>query len=226
MSAAVNLQIQIHDQLVPQRVQLAVLRAPVVVAASSEALRAELEAVQSAAAAAPEDPGVRNERSIEATRQAVRALGWNPNRYRVSSEALLKRIKKGDRVPSVNNVVDINNILSLESGWPVGSYNVAKLVPPVELRLGRAEEEYAAIGGNAFKLGALALFSDQEGPFGSVVRDSGRAIVDASTTEVMMVIVGFGAISEVEDMVSRGRDLLQRFASSSSVDISFAPPRR
>lgn len=218
--------IHIHEQLIPQRAQLAILHAAVAVTESSEALRAELEEVQRAAAAAPEGSGARNERSIEATRQAVRALGWNPNRYRVSSEALLRRIKKGDRVPSVNNVVDINNIVSLESGWPVGSYNVAKLVPPVAFRPGGADEEYGAIGGNAFKLAALPLFADGEGAFGSVVRDSGRAIVDASTTEVMMVIVGFGALSEVEDLAQRAATLLERFAGATAVQVSFAPPKR
>lgn len=60
-------------------------------------------------------PGVRGSRA------AYKAFGRNPGRYRVSSEALLRRVRRGDKLYLVNSVVDVNNLLSLQSGLSVGS---------------------------------------------------------------------------------------------------------
>jgi DNA/RNA-binding domain of Phe-tRNA-synthetase-like protein len=209
--------IDIEDQLRRQGAVLAVVRASVAVADSSAELRQALEEAQRAAAANG-DGAARHERSIAATREAVRAVGWNVNRYRVSSEALSRRVSKGDRVPSVNNVVDINNLLSIESGWPIGSYDLARVEPPLSFRVGRAEESYQAIGGASFKIEALPVFADRAGPFGSVVRDSGRAIVGPTTTSALMVIVGFGERAEVEALGVRAAALLETFAAATAVE--------
>ncbi|MCH4014431.1 MAG: hypothetical protein LKE64_08915 [Solobacterium sp.] len=49
-----------------------------------------------------EMPGVRG------SRRAYQALGRNPGRYRVSSEALLRRVRRGDKLYHINSVVDVN----------------------------------------------------------------------------------------------------------------------
>jgi DNA/RNA-binding domain of Phe-tRNA-synthetase-like protein len=212
--------IHIHDQLVRYKAALATIEASVTVTDSNASLRAELEDSQAIAALGTGDGSACNERSIAATRQIVCELGWNVNRYRVSSEALLRRIRRGDRVPSVNNIVDINNILSIQSGLPIGTYSLSRLQPPVEFRIGRSDEEYSAIGGAAFKLKSLPLFADLQGPFGSVVRDSGRAIIDNSTTKILMVVVGFDNFGELEEIAQRATVFLRRFATASSLDVS------
>lgn len=211
---------QIDEPLLRQNAMLGIIKASVTVSESSAELRAELEAVQSAAAASTEDSGAWHDRSIAAARQAVRAVGWNVNRYPISSEAMIKRARKGGRVPSVNNVVDINNLLSIQSGWPIGSYNLSNVEQPIDFRLGRGDEEYAAIKGAAFKLAALPLFADSQGPFGSLVRDSGRAIIDDTATTIMMAIFGFDSAVEMEELSRKAAGMLQRFASASSVEVA------
>lgn len=50
---------------------------------------------------------------VAAARKAYRALGKDPGRYRVSSEALLRRIRQGKGLYRINTVVDTNNLVSL-----------------------------------------------------------------------------------------------------------------
>jgi DNA/RNA-binding domain of Phe-tRNA-synthetase-like protein len=220
-----SVRFQLDEALIRQHAMLGIVTASVTVSEPSPELRAELEAVQSAAAASAEDSGAWHDRSIAAARQAVRAVGWNVNRYPISSEAMLKRARKGGRVPSVNNVVDINNLLSIQSGWPIGSYNLANVEQPIEYRLGRAEEEYAAIKGSAFKLAALPLFADSQGPFGSLVRDSGRALIDGTAATILMAIFGFDRAAEMKELADRAAELLQRFAVASSVEVAVVDGR-
>lgn len=53
---------------------------------------------------------------IQSTRKAYKALGKEPNRYRSSAEAMCRRIAKERGLYYINNVVDINNYLSIQSG--------------------------------------------------------------------------------------------------------------
>ena len=62
-----------------------------------------------------EIPGIRGSRA------AYKAFGRNPGRYRVSSEALIRRVRRGDGLYHINSVVDVNNLLSIKSGLSVGS---------------------------------------------------------------------------------------------------------
>ena len=49
---------------------------------------------------------------IAAARAGYKALGKDPSRYRLSTEALLRRLIKGNGLYFVNNAVDIGNVLS------------------------------------------------------------------------------------------------------------------
>lgn len=48
---------------------------------------------------------------LKALRDAYRALGNDPTRYRGSNEALVRRISQGKELYRVNAVVDINNCM-------------------------------------------------------------------------------------------------------------------
>ena len=53
--------------------------------------------------------------NIKAARDAYKKLGQDPSRYRVSSESLVRRVVKGNGLYKVNNIVDINNLISILS---------------------------------------------------------------------------------------------------------------
>ncbi|HEY0781724.1 MAG TPA: hypothetical protein VGE98_04650, partial [Thermoanaerobaculia bacterium] len=49
--------------------------------------------------------------TVAALRALFRAAGCDPTRYRPSSEALLRRVLKGEALPAIHPFVDVNNVL-------------------------------------------------------------------------------------------------------------------
>lgn len=94
--------------------------------------------------------------NLAESRAAFRACGKDPGRYRVSSEALLRRVRQGKELYRINSVVDVNNYLSLRSGFSLGSYDRDRLEEPLVLRCGRDGESYEGIGKGSVNLAALS----------------------------------------------------------------------
>jgi DNA/RNA-binding domain of Phe-tRNA-synthetase-like protein len=150
---------------------------------------------------------------IAATRAAYKALGKEPSRYRNSAEALLRRITSGKGLYFINNLVDINNLLSLETLMPVGTYDLAKVTPPLIFREGRNGEFYKGIGKDVLNIADLPVFADKDGPFGSPTSDSERAMITDSTTSFAMMIISFSGKAEMGAWAGRAEELLERHAN-------------
>jgi len=197
---------------------LACVSCRVAVAAGDQALDGELARElarwEGALAAKPvtEVPGVAG------ARRAYKALGKDPSRYRVSSEALLRRIGQGKGLHRVNNVVDTNNLVSLHTGLSVGSYRAETLTPPIVFRKGAAGERYPAIGRGPLNLENLPVFADREGPFGSPTSDSERSMVTPDTERLLMVLIGFGAAPDAEAHLSFAAEALRRHCTAADVE--------
>src|SRR6266699_1318303 len=84
--------------------------------------------------------GVLESPQVEATRKAYRALGKDPARYRGSAEALLRRVIAGKGLPQINAVVDVINLVSVESRLPIGLYDLGHVSGDIVFRAGRAGE--------------------------------------------------------------------------------------
>ena len=160
---------------------------------------------------------------IMATRGAYRALGKDPARYRGSAEALWRRVISGKGLPRVNAVVDVINLVSVESRLPIGLYDLAHVSGDIVLRAGRAGETYKGIGKYDLNLEGLPLFADASGPHGSATSDSERTMVTAATKNVLGIIVGFAGAEELEKWCQRIKELLERDARGR--DIEFAVVR-
>ena len=158
--------------------------------------------------------------TIAATREAYRALGKDPSRYRGSSEALLRRIVSGKALYFINNVVDINNLVSLKSFLPIGSYDLETISDPMIFRAGVPGESYKAIGKDVLKLESLPVFSDAAGPFGSPTSDSERAMIAPSTRHIAMMIIDFSGKADLEQWCRNAIDLLREHASGDSLSRS------
>jgi DNA/RNA-binding domain of Phe-tRNA-synthetase-like protein len=65
--------------------------------------------------------------AIEASRKAYKACGKDPARYRLSAEALLRRVVFGKGIYQINNVVDQLNLVSIATGFSIGGYDVDKI---------------------------------------------------------------------------------------------------
>ncbi len=79
-------------------------------------------------------------------REAFRSLGYKPGDNRPSIEALLRRVLRGQELPSINALVDIGNIVSLRHLLPVGGHAIDKLEHDISLCPASGAEEFVAFG--------------------------------------------------------------------------------
>ncbi len=124
----------------------------------------------------------------QAVRAMYRRIGLDPTKTRPSSEALLRRVRKGDHLPRINTLVDICNWCSLEFQLPYGLYDVTALQPPVVLRIGAEGESYPGIRKDVVNVRDRLTLADQAGPFGNPTSDSARTMVTEATSEVLTVV--------------------------------------
>jgi DNA/RNA-binding domain of Phe-tRNA-synthetase-like protein len=157
---------------------------------------------------------------IAAMRSAYKALGKDPSRYRGSAEALLRRVLSGKGLYQINSVVDINNLVSLESLNPAGTYDLEKITLPIELRIGAAEESYKGIGKDLINIESLPVFADAAGPFGCPTSDSERAMVTLQTQKVLMVVFSFTGPQGLERWMQRAGELLRRYCGGEGIETS------
>ena len=193
------------------------ISAEVVVAPAGAALEWALDAAVAATTARLENSRAQDLPAVAATRQAYRALGKDPARYRPAAEALLRRVAQGKGLFRVNSVVDVNNLVSLETGFSIGTYDMAKLTPPLLFRRGRPGEVYEGIGRGALNLDGLPVFADAQGPFGSPTSDSARSRVTSETERVLMVVIGFAPVTVEAATLARARALLEAHCSGSGL---------
>jgi DNA/RNA-binding domain of Phe-tRNA-synthetase-like protein len=180
--------------------------------AAPEALTAEIQAAAQKISGLPEPKLVLESAPILATRRGYKALGKDPARYRGSAEALLRRVISGKGMPQINAVVDVINLVSVESRLPIGLYDLAHVHGDVVFRAGRAGETYKGIGKYDLNLEDLPLFADAEGPHGSATSDSERTMVTAETTRILAIIVSFGGSADLDRWAQRMIALLERYA--------------
>jgi DNA/RNA-binding domain of Phe-tRNA-synthetase-like protein len=129
------------------------------------------------------------EAPIAAVRAMYRGLGIDPTKTRPSSEALLRRLRKGDALPRINSLVDICNWCSVETQLPFGLYDYDKIEgDAVSLRTGAAGEGYDGIRKDRVNVDGRLTLADSRGPFGNPTSDSARTMVTLETTRVLFVV--------------------------------------
>ena len=124
----------------------------------------------------------------DAVRTMYKRVGLDPTKTRPSSEALLRRVRKGDTLPRINSMVDVCNWCSLEFQLPYGLYDAQKIDGDVELRLGVAGEWYAGIRKDDVHVEHRITLADSGGPFGNPTSDSARTMVTTATTRALLVV--------------------------------------
>lgn len=125
---------------------------------------------------------------VTAVRTMYKRVGIDPTKTRPSSEALLRRVRKGDSLPRINSMVDVCNWCSFEFQLPYGLYDAAHIQGDVELRLGREGESYPGIRKDDVNVGGRIALADTVGPFGNPTSDSARTMVTTATTRALLVV--------------------------------------
>ena len=163
------------------------------------------------------DYGVNEIPNIKESRAAYKAFGKDPSRYLVSSEALIRRIGQGKGLYEVNTVVDVNNLISIESGFSVGSYDADRMGEDLVFRIGEAGETYKGIGKEEIKIDALPVLADEQGAIGSSTSDSERAMITEDAQEVLTLIYSFSDNQDLEKALESGRRYLEQYAKTSGI---------
>ena len=89
---------------------------------------------------------VTEEPRINAWREAYRAFGAKPSEFRSSIEAMVRRVLRGDELPSINALVDIGNVVSLRYLVPAGGHAIDHLTENLELRFATGLETFVPFG--------------------------------------------------------------------------------
>lgn len=78
-----------------------------------------------------------------------RSFGNNPNRYAPSVQALVKRVLKGDALPSINPLVDLYNLVSLRHTVCAGAEDLNACSGDIRLAFAEGTEQFRTIGAEA-----------------------------------------------------------------------------
>jgi DNA/RNA-binding domain of Phe-tRNA-synthetase-like protein len=148
-----------------------------------------------------------------AVRTMYKRVGIDPTKTRPSSEALLRRVRKGDTLPRINSMVDVCNWCSFEFQLPYGLYDAAQIQGDVTLRIGREGESYPGIRKDDVHVGGRIALVDAIGPFGNPTSDSARTMVTTATTGALLVVfapreVDIPRLTRVMDVTS---ERMQRY---------------
>jgi DNA/RNA-binding domain of Phe-tRNA-synthetase-like protein len=79
-------------------------------------------------------------------RDAFNQLNLNPNKFMSSVEAMVKRVSKGNILPSINPVVDLVNSISLKYILPMGAHDLDALEGEIAIRFSRKGDTFTPLG--------------------------------------------------------------------------------
>jgi DNA/RNA-binding domain of Phe-tRNA-synthetase-like protein len=155
--------------------------------------------------------------TILSARAAYKTLGKDPSRYRPSAEALLRRIISGKELYSVNNVVNLINLISFTSGFSIGGYDADSINGEIRLEKGLASDHYEGLGRGQLNIENLPILRDLTAAFGCPTSDSERTGIRSETKNCLWVFFDFGGDIFLRDIMTKAEEHLKEFAAAENV---------
>lgn len=222
------IQVEIDPRIleVCPQVRIGLVSATVVNEPTCDALWAEIEA-------AAEDVKQRfallaiNERpAIAGTRRLYRALGKDPSRYRVSSEALCRRIIRGLGIYRLTTLIDVVNLVSIKSGYAISGLDRDKIAGNKQtMSVGTADDIYNGIGRGVLNIEGMPVYRDAAGPIATPTSDEERTKFTDETTHVQININAFVPEMPLEEAVEWMAELLKKYAHATDVETQIYDPK-
>lgn len=157
--------------------------------------------------------------AVAQTRTLYRALGKDPNRYRVASEALCRRVIRGLGLYRIDTLVDLINIVSMKTGYAISGLDGDKLVGNIlSMGVGEEGEEYHGIGRGLLNISGMPVYRDAVGGVATPTSDEERTKITIDTCTLQMNINGFGPEMPMEKAVAWSVELLQKYAHATEVE--------
>lgn len=185
-----------------------------------DSLWAEIEAEEKRIQALYPMDRIRHRPAIDATRNAYKALGKEPNRYRPSAEALCRRAAKGEDLYRTLAVIDLVNLASLRTGHSIGAFDADHIEgDTLTLGSGAPDEPYEAIGRGMLNIENLPVFRDNAGGIGTPTSDNQRTRLRPETTRLLITLNCYGPSDITEDPADLLTALLRKYASATDIRV-------
>jgi len=156
-------------------------------------------------------PLERDEELRLAVRQMLRHWGHKPaGRGKPASEYLVRAVDEKE-LGTINVAVDICNVVSLHSGFPIALLDLELASPPFRVARGSEGERYVFNpAGQQMELKGLICLYDAQGPCANPVKDAQRVKTREDTTFTLTVIWGVAGQEPRRDAaLSWYRELLE-----------------
>jgi DNA/RNA-binding domain of Phe-tRNA-synthetase-like protein len=165
-----------------------------------------------------------------AIRDLLRAGGFKPSGRNKPASEYLAQAAKEDRFPLINNLVDINNYVSLHSGLPISLLDLEATSEHLFFRCGKLDEKYVFNdGGQEIDLQGLICTCRADSasghPLGNPVKDSMEGKIKAHTSSVIGVVYApLAAVGKksMEELLHMFANMLKEFASCTTLETYLA----
>ena len=124
---------------------------------------------------------------VSSVRRMYRRIGWEPTRYRPSSEAMIRRILKKNPLYRINNAVDLGNVTSVRFHLPMGLYDSEKIAQTITFDVGKEDETYQGLSIDLIHAHGKLILRDNSGIFGNPTADSRRTCIDSDTRDILAI---------------------------------------
>lgn len=159
-------------------------------------------------------------------RSLLKTFGFHPSgRSRPASEFLFKDLQNRGSFNFINNIVDINNHVSLCTNLPISVFDLDKTGPELQLRVGGDDESYVFNReGQNISLKKLLVVAknnpSSNEAVGSPVKDSQATKVFEDTKNILFVVYTSANITtddEMNEILNQIAALLKQEAEASEV---------
>lgn len=126
---------------------------------------------------------------------------------------------KGTGLYKVNNAVDVNNMISIQSGWSLGSYDCAQISGAVVWKRTPDGEQYKGIGKDVLNIEHLPALYDDDGVFGNPTSDSRRTMISGGENKKLLYVVyAFSNGDAVPEFLKETARLLTKYANARDIE--------